>query len=59
MLIRTTLKFLSSKDDDSVQDSHSLLETVSKLIDQANKTGTIGSVRKISADRKGSTDMEI
>lgn len=58
VLIRATLRFLSSNDDQSGQFSESLLETVEKLIDQANRTPSTTS-RKFSADRKGSTDMDI
>lgn len=58
ILIRATLKALSSKDEISDQFSSSLLETVDKLIDQANISGTV-SGRKVSQDRKGSVDMDL
>lgn len=58
LLIRTTLKFLSSKDDDAVMSVHTLLEAVSKLIDQASKSGVVATVRKVSIDRKGSSDRK-
>lgn len=59
ILIRATLRFLSSNDDQSAQFSESLLETVEKLIDQANRAPAAITSRKFSTDRKGSTDMDI
>lgn len=59
ILIRATLRFLSSNDDQSAQFSESLLETVEKLIDQANRAPSAIGARKFSTERKGSTDMDI